>query len=160
MKINFKEYEEMAVQFSLYVFRWLLILLPSIVFVISFVVVAIQEKEYIINFIVCGVLSALFYYFLKKSLAKSAKTINRTNKIIELKIQIEEDKIIEKVVQENNVETESAYFYKDIVKLGEDKYNFYLYITNKSAVIVNKQKLENIDSFRSLIKDKCVIIKK
>ena len=60
MKINFKEYEEMVERFNLYVFRWVYVFLPIVVWLISFLVVYFDEGEVVINFIVCTIMAVVF----------------------------------------------------------------------------------------------------
>lgn len=160
MKVNFKEYEQMAVQFNFYHYRWLLIGMPFITSVCIFLVLSFDDRDYFMNFIFSVFFGILYNYASKKMIEKSAKQVNRTKKIVTLETTVEKEKIIETVYQENDVETRSEYSYTDIIKVKEDKYNFYLYITNKSVIIISKQKLENIETFRTIIKEKCVMIKK
>ena len=158
MKINFKEYEDMVVQFNLYVYRWMYTWLLIIAFGVSFMASSFKNNEYLINLIVYVVIGIVSSFVVKKAIGRSAKKVNGTNKIIEIETTISEDGIIEKVTTQDNVESTNEYRYKDLVKVREDKYNFYLFITNKQAIVISKQKLENIELFRNLIKEKCAII--
>lgn len=160
MKNNFVEYEEMVVRFNLYVYRWLYLGIPVFVGLTNFIIVYLYDGEFIIDFIVSTIMAIVFYKSLKKTLSKVAKKSNRTEKLVELQTTIQSDYIEEIVMLENGLESTSKYYFKDILKVKEDKYNFYLFIINNSAIIINKQKLENIEVFRKQIKDKCVMIKR
>lgn len=160
MKINFKEYEEMVERFNLYVFRWVYVFLPIVVWLISFLVVYFDEGEVVINFIVCTIMAVVFQKISKKIIITSAKKVNRTNKVVELETMIYDDYIEEVARFENGVDSTSKYYFRDFMKVREDKHNFYLFIINNAAIIINKQKLENIEVFRKQIQDKCVMIKK
>ena len=118
----------------------------------AFVICIIIERDLFFSVVIS--IGALFFsrYLLKNNIKENTKKSKFSKGLIYIEQIIYEDKIIEKVYWEKNIENTSEYYYKNVKMLKEDKNNFYLYLNDNSALIVNKSKLENIDQFEKILK--------
>lgn len=151
MRINFKEYENMVVRLNWQKNKWVFIGGGIIVLIGCFLLNYLTGEGLLFS-IITSLIGAIAYYFLLNYIIKnSAKKINSTSKLIYIEQEIRDDKIIEKAVNEDNTESYGEYNYTDVLKVKEDKYNYYLYMSANAAIIVNKEKLDDINKFKQII---------
>ena len=124
-----------------------------IAFIISFVASHFIDKDFYFNFILALIAAFVTKNFVKKSICENAKKVNFIKDIISVEQTIYENKITEKVIRTGDIEMSGEYYYKDVVMVKEDKENFYIYLNNNSAIIVNKSKLENVKWFKKVLAD-------
>lgn len=105
----------------------------------------------IIFFIIVIIINSIF----KKTVIKQTLKNNKIETIEYVEQKIYEDRIEEKVKKNNLEIMESKYYYLDIVKIIEDKFNYYLFVTKNSCLIVSKNKIINKTEFMQILKDKC-----
>lgn len=151
IKINFEEYEQMVIGLNKIKNRKILIC-GSIV--TSLLVAITQFFIYgdALDVILGAIFGFLFFYFIfRYSIIKAAKQVNNTNKIIEVQQEILDDRIVERVIKEQNMENLSELKFDDVYKVEEDKDNLYLWINKAFALIIMKNKIDNIDELKERI---------
>jgi hypothetical protein len=152
MKYSCEEYEELIISLNLNKNRRFIYLISLVSAVVAFVVGMIIDSSFSFS-VVLAVATAIGAYFsFKKSILESAKKANflRTIKFVEQNIC--EDRIVEKVVRVGNVENCGEYYYRDIAFVRDDKLNFYLYLNDDTAIVVNKSKLGDVANFEKILK--------
>lgn len=148
---NFEEYEKMVVELNKFRHKKLLII-GSIVTGVLVALTQFFVYGELLDVILGGIFGTLFFYFIfKYSINKAAKQVNSTNKIIEVKQEILNDRIIEKVLKEQKLENSSELKFADIYRLDEDKNNLYLWINKNAALIIRKDKISNIEDLKQII---------
>lgn len=161
MKYDFKEYEKMIEELNMNKNRY--VYLTGTV-AVAITMLLIGFFQYKMDVVTCvfysGLITIMYYYLLKYIIIRNAKNINMSNKIVSVEIEIKEDVLIERVIKENNNENISECNYLDVSKIKEDKNNFYLYLTKNAAIIISKEKLEDIENFKKLLEAKCINAKK
>lgn len=153
VKINFKEYEKMVAELSLNRSKYVIVSGTVLTILLGFFANFILDRD-LISSIVSGILAGIIFYFAFRAIiSSSAKKINCLNKVVGVEQEILEDRIIERVIKEEDSVNEGIYYYKDIIVLKEDKNNFYLYINKNAAVIVNKDKVEELEKFKLVLRN-------
>ena len=157
MKYTKNEYEDKIIQLSMNKNKNLVLICLSVAFVIVFSMTGLNDSDFVFNFIIAIVIAISFYFAFKKFLYNNAKKANLTSDIVYVEQEIYEDKIIEKVVKVGDAINSGEYYYKDIEFVKEDKNNFYLYLNKNAAIIVDKNKLDNKQNFKKILKDNKLI---
>lgn len=153
MKYNNYEYEEMILALNVNKNKKTIGGSFFIAFIITFVISHFIDKDFYFNLILGFIAGFVIKNFVKKSIYENAKKVNFVNDIISIEQTVYEDKIMEKVFRKGDIEMSGEYYYKDVVMVKEDKENFYIYLNNNSAIIVNKSKLENVKWFKKVLAD-------
>lgn len=151
IKINYKEYEEMVYQFSVTHNKKIFYISGVSVFVTIFLIEMFVKYNLFSGLFYAILMTTIFLLIYKKSIKSASNKLNTANKVVCVELEIFEDRIEEKTIKENNIENLIVLKYEDVVKLKEDKYNFYLYMSEIEAIIVKRDKLPNIDAFRQII---------
>ena len=93
----------------------------------------------------------MFYFLIKLIFKRAANSVNDTKNIISVEQIILDDKIIERVIKQNNTQNITELKFKDICNVKEDKYNLYLFINEHSAMILVKSKMDNVEGLKQII---------
>ncbi len=104
-----------------------------------------------ISLIITSILFVCFYVFLVVLLFSVLRNSNNTNDIIKVEQEITDEHIKEIIYRDHDFVDESTYKYEDILKTKKDKNNYYLYLTSRAILVVNKTKLENKEKFEKRI---------
>ena len=155
MKYTYGEYYKMIKQLNLNRNKYVLIIGTVITFVGSFFINYIQDNKLFINLLTAVICSIIFYYIMRNIIINNARKLNKVNKFIEMKQEMSEEFIIE-IEKTENKSIGNKYLYSDVVKVREDKFNFYLYLAKNKALVVSKEKLDNIKEFKQIINDKII----
>ena len=155
MKISKEEYENSLMKLTLKQYHSICIMISLIFFISGFLANYLYDKEFVYDFIISLVIAIVFYFVFKSSLNKTAKKIILNNDIKYIEQEISEDSITQKIIKNNDEQLTNRYLLSNLIKIKEDENNFYLYVTKNEMIIVIKQKIENIDVFRNIIKEKC-----
>ena len=155
MKYTYGEYYKMIKQLNLNRNKYVLIIGTVITFVGSFFINYIQDNKLFINLLTAVICSIIFYYIMRNIIINNARKLNKVNKFIKMKQEMSEEFIIE-IEKTENKSIGNKYLYSDVVKVREDKFNFYLYLAKNKALVVSKEKLDNIKEFKQIINDKII----
>ncbi len=158
MKIYKEEYNKMVEQFNYKHSGFLMELILFVVLVIVTVINCLFSENLfdIIMSIVVGVVIYLFsIYLFRKKIKESINNL----KIEYVEQEIFEDRINQTIFKSSQKELVGNFYYCDIIKVREDKNNFYLYINRNNAIVMSKRKMENSESFKQLLLEKCNIQK-
>ena len=104
-----------------------------------------------ISLIITSILFVCFYVFLVVLLYSVLRNSNNTNDIIKVEQEITDENIKEIIYRDHDFVDESTYKYEAILKTKKDKNNYYLYLTSRAILLVNKTKLENKEKFEKRI---------
>lgn len=151
MKIAKDEFIKMVEQLSLNKYKTFNLIVSVIIFIAVNISCYIQKEGILISILTSLIVAMIFYFLIKNILKKTSRKINFVEDIVEIEQEIYEEKIVEKVKKKNGTETVSELVYKDIYKIKEDKNNFYLYLNSVSAMIISKNKIEDLNEFNKLI---------
>ena len=125
--------------------------------IISFIVTMFIDSSIYFNIVIALIAGFATYFYIRKSVAKNAEKLNFLDNINSVNQTIYEDKIVEVVVSTDGEEAYCEYYYKDIFFVKQDKKNFYLYLNFNAAVIVSKDKLDDINSFVEILRQNNLI---
>ncbi len=160
MKLNKHEYEKMLRELNVNKNKWVIIIGSLLAGLLCFSINFMIVKEMYISITIGFFGLIIFAWTFINIVENNAKKAYLVNRVKSVEILIEEDKIIEKVIRENGEESVGEYKYEDIIKIRNDRNNFYLYIDKKSALVIDKKKLDNIIEFKKTLKTKCTSIKR
>jgi len=157
MRYSVDEYEDSIIQLNLNKSKKIIKIATIVTIILTFIITSIIKWDPYFNSILSIFAAIAVFYSLRKIIKDSTKRINFTKDIAAIEQDFDNDKIVEKVIRKDNVETNGEYYYKDIAFVKEDKSNYYLYLNNKSAIIVIKRKFENIEQFKKILIDNKLI---
>lgn len=99
--------------------------------------------------VLVGVAFLLIYKMIKKTPLKNG-LVKKTK---EIRITFDENKISSETVYDDGMANGECK-YESFVKIREDKQRIYCYLGNSSALILNKNSIDNIDEFRIFLRKK------
>ena len=151
MKYDHNEYEQMVLDLNISRSKKIILCEALAAAIITFIAISLIYKDYAFGAILALLVSLVSYIFAKKTILDSAKKANFIKNINYIEQTISEDKIIEKVVDYEGLENIGEYYFKDMLYTKEDNKNLYLYLNKNAAVIVAKNKIENINGFKEIL---------
>ena len=153
MKISGAEYEKMILGLNLNKNRKMIWISTLVAVVGSFIVSMLIQNDIYFNVIISIFAGAGTCFVVRKMLVDGVNKANFVKDIVGVEQELREDRIMEKVVKRDGTVNSGEYYYKDIAFVREDKACFYLYLSSTAALIINKGKLDDLDSFKRKLKE-------
>ncbi len=129
-------------------------------FVYSFVTIAALISVFAnpssLKSIIIGILIVLVgiaFIFVYKMIKKAPLNNGLVKKTKEIRITFDEDKVSSETVYEDGIANGECK-YQSFVQIREDKQRIYCYLGNNSALILNKNSIDNVDEFRIFLRKK------
>ena len=157
MKYNGHEYENMVVELNLNKNKKIIVGSFFVAFIITFIVIRFIDNDFYFNVILALIAGFATKSCVKKSVCENSRKTNFVRDIKIVEQVVCKDKILEKVTRDSGVENNGEYYYRDMILVKEDKNNFYMYLNNNSAIIVGKNKLDDICGFKKILRDNDLI---
>ena len=151
MRYEHDEYEQMVLDLNISRSKKIMLIGAIVTSIICFIVMVAFYKDISFSIVIAVVAAFVTYFFTKKTIIDSAKKANFIKNIKYIEQTFDEEKLVEKVVDYQELENVGEYHFKDMVEAKEDNKNFYLYLNKNAAVIVVKSKIENINSFKEIL---------
>lgn len=151
MRYNHDEYEQMVFDLNICRSKKVMVIGAVVTSIISFIIMLVFYKDIYFGLVIAIIAALVTYFFTRKAVLDSAKKANFIKNIKYIDQTINEDKIVEKVVDYQELENIGEYYFDDMICSKDDDKNFYLYLNKNAAVIVSKSKIENINSFKEIL---------
>jgi hypothetical protein len=145
-------YEKQIFQLNIRKNKKLLFFLPFLGFVITLVIGLIAKEDLFFCLPLGIIVAVAVKYYFKKYIIENAKKFNYIKDIKYIEQWIDNKGIVEKVVRIDGIEEVNEYLWKDVVKVSEDKWNYYLYLEIGAAIIVDKRVEENKQQLQKILK--------
>ena len=152
MKFSREEYEDMIIRLNYNKNKMMVMVMATVSAILAFVVGMLIDGGVYFSAVLAIAAAIGARFAIKKSIIDNAKKVNFLRTINFVEQEIYRDKIVEKVVRTGEAENCGEYYYRDIGFVREDKFNFYLYLNDDSAIIVSKNKLGNIEDFEKILR--------